>query len=259
MRQQNMKGLAAVILAGGLQTRFKSPDLLKAMAPVGIAGRPHLEILVENLLKSGIRDIVIVAGYMSEVIRENFEPWAKRGVHILLDPADRPDTGGALRNAIEFLIRMTERPAWDVLYWNPDTIARVDLADLYRRHKEEMASGTIVLTNDPTAPNSGAVEVSRTGWITAFREGQGSAFNPGLAHAGIGIIKIKALIEVLYGDKFASRKSFCMFKEVLPQIVEMGASSYLTAGPFVEFGVAERYEQLLRQPWLVDEAYQLAA
>ena len=94
--------MQAVILAGGLGTRLgaRTRDLPKALLP--IAGRPFLAWLVEALVRSGYRQLVLCIGHYGQQIEE----FLGRGEGFGLDVSYSQDgerllgTGGAIRQAL---------------------------------------------------------------------------------------------------------------------------------------------------------------
>ena len=62
----------AVVLCGGLGERLRpfTDSLPKAM--VDVAGRPFLEILIEQLAEQGVERFVLCTGYRGESIRDHF-------------------------------------------------------------------------------------------------------------------------------------------------------------------------------------------
>ncbi len=60
-------------MAGGKGTRLRSvtgDELPKPMAPV--AGKPILERQLETLRRHGVTDVILVVGYLGDVIRRYF-------------------------------------------------------------------------------------------------------------------------------------------------------------------------------------------
>lgn len=89
--------MKAVIMAGGKGTRLSSilKNIPKPM--VAFAGKPLLEHQIENLKENGIIDIILVTGYLGEVIREHFGDGARFGVNIEYFAEKEPlGTAGAL-------------------------------------------------------------------------------------------------------------------------------------------------------------------
>ena len=88
------------ILAGGFGTRLGelTRDIPKPM--IEIAGRPYLERVIESFAQCGLKDIVLLTGYRSDVIEALFGDGADFGVHIAYSRETEPlGTGGAIREA----------------------------------------------------------------------------------------------------------------------------------------------------------------
>ena len=64
--------ITALVLAGGMGTRLRSvvSDRPKPMALVN--GAPFIEILIDSLAAKGIREFVLLVGYMADVIEKHF-------------------------------------------------------------------------------------------------------------------------------------------------------------------------------------------
>lgn len=58
----------AVVLAGGLGTRMRRPDLPKPLVPVG--GRPMLARVLTGLARTGFRRTVVVVGHMGAMVQD---------------------------------------------------------------------------------------------------------------------------------------------------------------------------------------------
>ena len=122
--------ISVAILAGGLGTRLGAlaAGLPKPMIPIG--GRPYLERVIESFARCGLRDIVLLTGYRSEVIEEHFGDGARFGVRIAYSREAEPiGTGGAVRAARALL---GER---FVLTYG-DVLRRFDYDRFVREHRE---------------------------------------------------------------------------------------------------------------------------
>lgn len=262
MKIDPMNKLVGIILAGGKGTRFEGVggNVPKSMSKVGLKNKPHLEYLVEYLLRKGLKKIIIVAGFLSPLIQEKFLSWKKRGVEVILDPPEIPDTGGATKNALLYLLKGKEYFR-DILYWSPDTLVTgVDPRILYRYHLSHGLPSTIVFTNDPTAPNTGKVGVNRKGnflFISHFNEsGERVFWKNSIAHAGCGIIKISTLLDIFYLPPLEKKNAFCMYRKVIPLVVDRGAAAWITSDQFLEWGTAGRFDEIiLRNPHWIEGAY----
>ncbi len=77
-----MKITQAVILAGGAGTRLKPFTLTNPKPMMPINGRPFLEHLINLLKENGIKEAIILAGYLGERIEEYFGDGSKLGLKI---------------------------------------------------------------------------------------------------------------------------------------------------------------------------------
>jgi NDP-sugar pyrophosphorylase family protein len=92
--------MQAVILAGGLGTRFR-PLILKTPKPmIPVMGEPYLEYQLQYLKNYSITDILLCVGYLGETIQRHFGDGRSRDMRIAYSFEEPPlGTGGALKNA----------------------------------------------------------------------------------------------------------------------------------------------------------------
>src|SRR6185295_12633734 len=94
--------MQAIILAGGLGTRLgaRTRDLPKALLP--IAGRPFLAWLVEALVRSGYRQLLLCIGHHGQQIVDHLGNGAGYGLEVAYsqDGERLLGTGGAIRQAL---------------------------------------------------------------------------------------------------------------------------------------------------------------
>jgi len=96
----NRKPKQAVILAGGLGTRLRpiTDTIPKPMIP--FHGKPFLEYLLEMLVDQGIERVVLLLGYLPEVVTEYFGDGNKWGLEIAYSITEvEDDTGLRLQKA----------------------------------------------------------------------------------------------------------------------------------------------------------------
>lgn len=90
--------MQAVIMAGGKGTRLASVTQNIPKPMVSLMGKPLLEHQLKNLKESGITDIIMVVGYLGEVIQEYFGDGSHFGVTISYFVEEVPlGTAGALK------------------------------------------------------------------------------------------------------------------------------------------------------------------
>jgi len=94
--------LPVVILAGGLATRLWpiTERIPKALVPV--AGRPFAVHQLELLRRHGLLDIILLVGYLGEMVRDELGDGSRWGVRLqyVFDGPDPLGTGGAIRRAL---------------------------------------------------------------------------------------------------------------------------------------------------------------
>ena len=130
--------LNAVIMAGGFGTRLRplTEEVPKPMLPIG--ERPLMELMVERLQKSGIRQVNVTTHYQKERIAEHFGDGQKFGVKINYVTEDRPlGTAGSLG--------LMEVPKEPLLVINGDILTGVDFRDMLDYHQEHNAAMTVAV------------------------------------------------------------------------------------------------------------------
>jgi len=222
-------GFEAVILAGGLGTRIRSvvSDRPKVMIDVG--GRPFLEILLERMMRRGLRRVILATGYMHERIESRFgarfgdvEIVYSRETHGL-------GTGGAVWKAIQAASQE------DVFVFNGDTFFDIDLAAFHSFHKSAGADACMALKPMRGFDRYGTVQVEGTR-ITGFREKQPTG--EGLINGGIYLLNRKNLAKLEMPETFSIEKDF--FEKYAGQI-HIGA--FICDGYFIDIGIPEDYER----------------
>ena len=160
----------ALILSGGRGERLRplTDDLPKPMVPVG--GEPILQRQAEWLVAAGVTDIVFLAGYLWESIREHFGDGSSYGFHARYSIEDSPlGRGGAIRQG------MAQAPENDepLIVTNGDIVTDLPLKDLLTHYRgsldanpQHMATITVVPFRSPY----GVVDVDDSDVVTGFRE-----------------------------------------------------------------------------------------
>ncbi len=149
-----MSDLTAVILAAGHGTRMKS-NLIKVMHP--IAGKPMIGHSVDNALRSGLDDIVVVVGFQQEKLRGYLSDKVRYAVQ-----SEQLGTGHALLQAQEFI---DAKSGGDVLvllgdnpFLGPDVIKR-----LFARHQASGARATLLTARVANPTGLGRILRDHTG------------------------------------------------------------------------------------------------
>jgi len=137
---------------------------------VPVCGKPILEHQVEWLKAGGVTDVVFLAGYRWEAIKDHFGDGDAFGVraHYRLEksPLGR---GGAIKAGFPQVPSSEDT----VAVLNGDTITDETLDNLYAYHQERKSANNSHLATIMVVPMVspyGLVEMDRSGTVTGFRE-----------------------------------------------------------------------------------------
>ena len=208
-----VKGMKAVILAGGRGTRISEESILRPKPMIEIGAKPILWHIMKHYAASGITDFIICLGYKGYVIKEYFsnyflhtsdvtidvmnnelevhskraEPWRVT----LVDTGYDTMTGGRLKRVAPYVQNE------DLCMTYGDGLSNVNIAELVAFHKRQARAATVTAVQPQGRFGSVAVE-KNLGLVTEFKEkpiGNGQWIN-----AGFFVLSPPAL-EYIEGDQ----------------------------------------------------------
>ena len=188
--------MKAVILAGGLGTRFAEETSLSPKPMIEVGGRPILWHIMKIYAAHGVTDFVICCGYKGYVIKEYFanyflhmsdvtfdmrenrmivhekraEPWRVT----LVDTGDESQTGGRLRRVAAHV-----KDEEFFFFTYGDGVGDIDITGSIAFHRGHGKLATLTATFPPG--RFGALHIER-GQVTEFLEkpqGDGGMINGG--------------------------------------------------------------------------------
>jgi D-glycero-alpha-D-manno-heptose 1-phosphate guanylyltransferase len=215
----------AIVLAGGLGTRLATrlSGVPKPMAPV--AGRPFLEILLNQLARTGCERVLLSVGYLATVIQAYFGArFRNMKVDYAVEKAPL-GTGGAIRLA---LAQATEDFA---LVLNGDTFLDADYAAMMRFHAGAGATLTMAVARQVDIGRYGGVVV-KAGRVVSFEE-KGRP-GPGWINAGAYVLERDLAWPAHLPEKFSIERDF-----LAPEIGRIRPAAYEVEGVFLDIGVPE--------------------
>ncbi|HEY5066518.1 MAG TPA: glucose-1-phosphate cytidylyltransferase [Xanthobacteraceae bacterium] len=188
--------MKAVLLAGGLGTRFAEETDLKPKPMIEIGGKPILWHIMKIYSANGINEFVVCLGYRGYVIKEYFinyflhmsdvtidlskndltvhqakaEPWSIT----LVDTGEETMIGGRIKRILPYV---GAEPAFCVTYG--DGVGDVNIRETIEFHKKERRLGTVTATQPPG--RYGAIRFKGNA-ISGFQEkpvGDGAWINGG--------------------------------------------------------------------------------
>ena len=229
--------MRAVILAGGEGTRLRPLTLSVPKPVVPVVDRPFLRHQLDLLASAGVRDVVFSVAYRPERVEAVFGDGSAFGVKIRYAVEDTPlGTGGAVRNALELLDDRT-------IVMNGDVLTDVDLAQLVRRHEQQQASATILLTPVPNPSAYGLVETDASGRVLRFREKpKPEEITTDTINAGIYILETRVIDLIPPAVNYSIERSF------FPTLLGRGDVVFgpVHRGYWIDIGTPEKYLQVHR-------------
>jgi D-glycero-alpha-D-manno-heptose 1-phosphate guanylyltransferase len=219
----------AIVLAGGLGTRLRSSvaDLPKVMAPV--AGKPFLHYIITNLIKKGIRKIILSTGYRHEIIEEFIHHSSYDASFVISNETEPLGTGGGIKLA------MQHAAAENIFIINGDSYFDIDLQKLLHEHLELNADITLALKPMQNFDRYGTVDLDQSR-IISFNEKKFCA--NGLINAGVYILKKRSFSVLDLPEKFSFEKD--VFEERLDTL---NISGIVFTDYFIDIGIPEDYEK----------------
>jgi D-glycero-alpha-D-manno-heptose 1-phosphate guanylyltransferase len=232
-----------IILAGGLGSRLSSTigDTPKSMALV--AGRPFLDYLLTYLRNSGLPNVILSVGHLSEQIFNHFGNFWY-GSTIVYSMEDEPlGTGGALKQALKYCT------SEEVLVINGDTLFPVDLIDMYLAQEKTNAEVVIALRHVKDAGRYGAITKNRKGRILEFKEKDPST-GSGLVNGGMYLMKRRLIDRRPWPDKFSLENDVFAVTCKTHKFIGVEYKDY-----FIDIGIPEDFARAQKEIPLIRNVY----
>lgn len=155
--------MKAVILAGGKGTRLAPYTRIfpKPMLPIG--DKAIVEIMIYQMRRAGISDIVLAVGHLAGLMRAFFQDGSQFGVNICYSYEDQPlGTAGPLA-AI---------PDLDSTFMvtNGDVLTTLDMGELIAFHKQNNGVATIATHHRQVRIDLGVIHTNGDHTIIGYQE-----------------------------------------------------------------------------------------
>lgn len=195
----------AVILAGGQGVRLRPLSLVTPKPMIPIHGKPFLEYIIELLKKNGIKEIVILTGYLHGKIEDYFKDGQKFGLKIKYSFSPVEDeTGTRIRKAKE-LLGDTFLLLYADNYW---PLNLEELTKFYYDHKA-LALVTVYSNADNYTKNN--VRVNEKGFVEIYDK---KRLSPNLNGVDIGFYILNKKVLNLLPEENVSFET-----TVLPKLI----------------------------------------
>ena len=155
--------MKAVVLAGGKGTCLLpyTRILPKPLMPIG--DMPILEILLHQMKRAGVTDVVLTVGHLSELMRAFFKNGEPLGINISYSYEDMPlGTSGPLA--------LVDGLDDTFLVSNGDVLTTLSMGDLIAYHKQSGAIATIAMHARKIKIDLGVIELNGNNRIKDYIE-----------------------------------------------------------------------------------------
>jgi NDP-mannose synthase len=185
--------MRAVILAGGRGTRLRpfTASFPKPLVPLG--DTPVVEVLIRNLMRSGITDITLTLGHLAELIQAYFSHRQRLfsdGLKLRYVVEDEPSgTAGSLA--------LVDGLDETFLVMNGDLLTDLDFRELVSFHHRQGAALTIATQRRSVKIDLGVLEFDGASTITNYIEKPEHAYNVSM---GVYVYEPRVLRHIARGE-----------------------------------------------------------
>lgn len=218
--------MKAVILAGGQGTRLApyTQILPKPLMPIG--DRPILEVLLRQMKRAGITEVILTVGYLAELLRAFFKDGSELGMKITYSREEKPlGTAGPLS-----LIQGLDST---FLVANGDVLTTLDLNALLQFHHEHKGIATIAVHQRQVKIDLGVIEWNGRHRISGYREKPILEYTVSM---GIYVFEPRVLSYIPYN-------TYLDFPDLVLKMIEAGevVNGYKFDGYWMDLGRPEDY------------------
>jgi NDP-sugar pyrophosphorylase family protein len=221
--------MRAVILAGGKGTRLApyATSFPKPLVPIG--DQPILEIIIRQLYRHGIRDIVLSIGHLGELIEAYFY-----NGHLNLPGLDLQYYREAEPLGTAGSLAMISGLDETFLVMNGDILTALDYNALLEYHRANQAILTIGMHRKEVRIDLGVLETDPGSRLTSYREKPSLGFDVSM---GIYVYEPKVI-------DYISRGQFLDFPDLVKTLIRDGEKvvGFRSDDYWLDIGRREDYE-----------------
>ena len=225
--------MKAIILAGGKGTRLApyTKILPKPLMPIG--DMPILEVLLRQMRKAGVMEVILTVGHLAELLRAFFQDGERFGMKIDYSFEDRPlGTAGPLSLIAD---RLTE----SFLVANGDVLTTLDMRELVEAHRQSGAIATIATHNRKVNIDLGVLQFNGSDELTGYIEKPTFDF---FVSMGIYVFEPRVL-------KYIPYRQYLDFPDLVLKMIGNGerVMGYRFNGYWQDLGRPDDYEQAVQE------------
>jgi NDP-mannose synthase len=157
--------MKTVILAGGKGTRLAPYTTIFPKPLVPIGDRPILEIIIRQLVRQGLGDILLSVGHLGELIEAYFQNGHRNIPGLKLEYFRETNPLGTA-GSLSMIPGLDET----LLVMNGDILTTLNYQELIRHHQKCQAALTIAMHRKDVQIDLGVLETNAYGDLTSYRE-----------------------------------------------------------------------------------------
>ena len=220
--------MQAVILAGGKGRRLY-PHTYETPKPlVTVAGKPVIEILLQQMKKHAVKDVIIAVNHMADKIEQLLQDGSRLGIPIRYSKEEQELSTVAPLKLIDEL-----KDTFIVA--NGDILTDLNFETLMHHHLQYNAPVTVAVNRRLNKIDYGVLETGKNGMVTSFVEKPASEY---LVSCGIYVFS-KKVLDIVPDDKPFG------FDHLMLKLLEqnIAVNTYLFNGFWLDIGRPEDYEK----------------
>ena len=220
--------MKAVVLAGGKGTRLApyTKILPKPLMPIG--DMPILEILLRQMKRAGVEEVILTVGHMAELLKAFFQEGEQLDLKIRYSYEDKPlGTAGPL-SLIDGLDD-------SFLVTNGDVLTTLDLRELVDYHRDLKAAATIATHARQVKVDLGVIQYDGDHEIVGYIEKPTYDF---FVSMGVYVFEPRVLQYIPYN-------AYLDFPDLILKLISSGESvhGFPFSGYWQDLGRPDDYEQ----------------
>lgn len=223
--------MKAIVLAGGKGSRLApyTKVIPKPLMPIG--DMPILEVLLHQVKRAGVEEIILTVGHLAELLRAFFQEGERFGTRISYSYEDVPlGTAGPLTG-----IRGLNET---FLVLNGDVLTTLDFSDIVKFHKKSGAWVTIATYNRHVKVDLGVLQLEPGNRVVGYIEKPTYDFQVSM---GIYVFEPEAL-------QYIPVQQYFDFPDLILRLIKEGkpVASYPFEGYWQDLGRPDDYEQAIQ-------------
>jgi len=222
--------MQAMVLAGGKGTRLQPYTTVLPKPLMPVCNYPILEIIVRQLKRAGVEEIILAVGHLSHLVQAFFQNGERFGVNIRYSLEDQPlGTAGPIALAMDQLQDQ-------FLVMNGDLLTTLNYAKMFEFHLSHGGAATLGLYQREVKIDFGVIESSDNGQLQNYIEKPTYRFTVSM---GVNIFHKASLVDLIKPGQYLD------IPDLMRALKAAGRQVYCYSEPclWLDIGRVDDYQQ----------------